>query len=130
MTDEPTPTMPGALPRAVDRLDEAKWEKLPGWARADLRNLRAEVDALRAALDTAAPKDCDTWSDPFGYPAPIGAHPTVRHKYRDENGRERYVDVSFEGGVLDVRGESPGKRLVVMPVVSNAVRIALVPYAG
>lgn len=103
-------------------------ERLPKWAQREIERLErrvadAEMIAEEALLATD-PDQTDTYVSPM-YPKKIGLPSGERVCFRLGEGYEIEVRVKMEGGGRMVELSSGQGRLVIVPQVSNVIRVGV-----
>jgi hypothetical protein len=106
--------------------DDARMERLPKWARDEIKVLNMRLAEARERL-SQGPENSDTIAEPFGdAPRPLGTGTIVRFTINpsDPDDWASYFDVSLREGELRVRSGSA--RTAVLPESSNGFRVRLV----
>jgi hypothetical protein len=105
-------------------LSSEKFDRLPRHAQYEIQRLARDLADAQSRL-AAGPEDSDTFADPYNTtPRPLGKGTTVRFGGAGSDGT--FV-VKYQDGELEVTAGTGGKRLVIIPRISNSFAATLVP---
>lgn len=112
------------MPHSKHETLTAREDRLPKWAKEDLRRLRRELDLALSELhahrlNAYGPEDTNTYAEPYSdQPINLPRGTTVEFLLGDRHEDEIRVRVSKDG--LDVNGNGG---LIVYPRASNSIII-------